>query len=67
MITSALSSLVVSDSPDFRILIVWLAIGVVGFLAGALLVRASLRRTQQRPVATMQRDSAAAPSELIAA
>ena len=60
------SALVVSDAPDFRVLLIWLAIGVVGFAVGALLVGFALRRAQLRPVATLQRESVAA-SELIAA
>ena len=63
------SALVASDSPDFGVLVIWLGIGVIGFVLGAVLLSVSLRRAQQRPVATMSRETAAATSstELIAA
>jgi hypothetical protein len=63
-----ISALVASDAPDFGVLVVWLGIGVVGFVLGAVLLSISLRRAQRRPVAAMSRDAVpAASSELIAA
>jgi hypothetical protein len=62
------AALVASDTPDFGILVVWLGIGVVGFVLGAVLLTVSLRRAQHPPVAAVSRDAATAPSsELIAA
>ena len=62
------SALVASDAPDFGVLVVWLGIGVVGFVLGAVLLSISLRRAQQRPVVAMSRDTASTPAaELIAA
>ncbi len=62
------SALVASDAPDFGVLVVWLGIGVVGFVLGAVLLSISLRRAQQRPVVEMSRDTTSTPAaELIAA
>ena len=62
------SALVASDAPDFGVLVVWLGVGVVGFVLGAILLSISLRHAQQRPVVAMSRDAAtASSSELIAA
>ena len=63
------SALVASDSPDFGVLVVWLGIGVVGFVFGAVILGFSLRRARQRPVMSMSRDMvpAVASSELLAA
>jgi len=63
------SALVASDSPDFGVLVVWLGIGVVGFVLGAVLLGVSLRRARQHPATSPSRDMvpALASPELVAA
>jgi len=61
------SALVASDAPDFGVLVVWLGVGVVGFVLGAVLLSVSLRRAHQRPVVNMSRETATASTELVAA
>lgn len=61
------NALTISDEPDLLVLGIWLAVGLIGFAAGAILVMFSLRRVNRRPVMTSSIERTAANDHLVAA
>ncbi len=61
------NALIISDAPDLLVLGVWLAVGLVGFVAGAVLVMFSLRRVNRRPAMASARERIAAENDHLVA
>ena len=61
------NALIISDAPDLLVLGVWLAVGLIGFAAGAVLVMFSLRRVNRRPASASSSERISAANDHLAA